>query len=163
MPRPFVIAALTLPLLAIALGIAKSEYQFYQPEWRFLVRGYDPRDLLRGHFLSYTIDFEESSPGTCNTSSDCCLCLTRTGKSTRPRVERRTCIEAKSCDGFIATEHLDDLNRYYIPESKAQQYEELLMDARREKRAEIVLSIDRQGHPVVKQLEIGGVPIEQAR
>lgn len=163
MPRPFVIAALVLPLLAVAFGIAKSEYQFYQPEWRFLVRGYDPRDLLRGHYLSYTIDFETNSPGTCATSSDCCLCLTRTGGKTRPQAERRTCSEAKSCDGFIAAEQLEQLNRYYIPEGKAQEYEQLLMNARREKRAEIVLSIDRQGHPVVKQLEIDGVPIEQAR
>jgi hypothetical protein len=162
MSKHFVILAVTLPLLVIAIGIAKSEYQLNQPEWRFSIRGYDPRDLLRGQYLNYSIDFQEEYTSTCGPSSDCCLCLMRNGISNPPRVIRKSCPEAKACDGFIKVQYLETLNQFYIPEDKASEYEGLLRESAQSGQARILLSVDGNGVPAVKEIELNGVPIERA-
>jgi hypothetical protein len=163
MSKRMVIVAVSLPLLVIAFGIMKSEYQLNQPEWRFSIKGYDPRDLLRGRYLNYSIDFQEEFPAACDTfSADCCLCLTRRGIANPPGVTRMLCGEAKACDGFIAVQYLRTLNQYYIPEAKASEYERLLQDKASSGAAEIILSVDNNGVPSVKQIEIDKIPIERA-
>jgi hypothetical protein len=51
-------AALLLPLAALAYSWA-STYRLAQQgqEWLIPIQGYDPRDLLRGHFIRYRYDW----------------------------------------------------------------------------------------------------------
>lgn len=51
-------AALLLPLIALAASWAVTQHQAQQgQEWLIPIRGYDPRDLLRGHYVQYRYDW----------------------------------------------------------------------------------------------------------
>lgn len=55
--------ALILPLLGLALTWAYSHVRAQQgTEWDVPVRGYDPRDLLRGHYIVYSYDWPGLDP-----------------------------------------------------------------------------------------------------
>jgi uncharacterized membrane-anchored protein len=55
MSRRVTLVAVALPLLAIVLGIVRAE-RFLGRTRDFVLEigGYDPRDLLRGHYLQFT-------------------------------------------------------------------------------------------------------------
>lgn len=51
-------AALALPVAALAYSWAATHHMAQQgQEWLVPVRGYDPRDLLRGHYVQYRYDW----------------------------------------------------------------------------------------------------------
>ncbi|QIQ87288.1 GDYXXLXY domain-containing protein [Erythrobacter sp.] len=52
------LAALALPLAGLAALWAWSDYASRQgTDWEVPVEGYDPRDLLRGHYVEFTYDW----------------------------------------------------------------------------------------------------------
>ncbi|MDB5687882.1 MAG: hypothetical protein JWR77_2471 [Rhizorhabdus sp.] len=57
-PRMLWGAALLLPLIALAFTWATA-YRMAQQgqEWLIPIKGYDPRDLLRGHYIQYRYDW----------------------------------------------------------------------------------------------------------
>ena len=155
------IISLAIPILAILLSIGKYEYQVRSgEEWKFEIGGYDPRDLLKGHYLTYRILFdldEVEKRNSCRKRgiSDCCLCLQReTSKVKTMRCETA----AKLCDGMINEKFLPRLRKFYIPENRGKSLENLV----RSRKAEILLSINRSGYPNVKELLIDGEPWNQA-
>jgi hypothetical protein len=151
---------LTIPILTIFLSIAKSEYHVSSGEdWKFAIGGYDPRDLLKGHYLTYRILFDwDEEKKDCGKNSeilDCCLCLQRE----MSKVETMECeIASNSCDGVIKEKFLPQLRKFYIPENRSKILENLV----RSGKAEILLSINRKGYPSVKDLLINGEPWKQA-
>lgn len=44
-------------------------------EVRLKIKGYDPRDLLSGHYMRYSLDFSEINPCIDGNSSNVCVCL----------------------------------------------------------------------------------------
>ncbi len=155
------IISLAIPILAISLSIGKSEYQIRSgEEWKFEIGGYDPRDLLKGHYLTYRIlfDRDEKEKNSCDKNDeilDCCLCLQRETS----KVKTMWCeTAAKRCDGMINEKFLPRLRKFYIPENRGKSLENLV----RSGKAEILLSINRRGYPNVKELLIDGEPWKQA-
>jgi uncharacterized membrane-anchored protein len=56
-PRLLLAAALLLPIMALAYSwIATCRLAQQGQEWLIPIRGYDPRDLLRGHYIQYQYD-----------------------------------------------------------------------------------------------------------
>lgn len=54
-------ATLLLPLVALAASWAVTHHQAQQgQEWLIPIQGYDPRDLLRGHYVQYRYDWPAS-------------------------------------------------------------------------------------------------------
>ncbi|WP_311269181.1 GDYXXLXY domain-containing protein [Sphingobium sp. WCS2017Hpa-17] len=54
-------AALLLPLAALAASWAVTHRQAQQgQDWLIPIQGYDPRDLLRGHYVQYRYDWPTS-------------------------------------------------------------------------------------------------------
>ena len=157
------IISLAIPILAILLSIGKYEYQVRSgEEWKFEIGGYDPRDLLKGHYLTYRILFdldEVEKRNSCRKlgggMENCCLCLQReTSKVKTMRCETA----AKLCDGMINEKFLPRLRKFYIPENRGKSLENLV----RSRKAEILLSIHPSGDPNVKELLIDGEPWKQA-
>jgi hypothetical protein len=79
------LAAVVVPALGLAGLWAMSDYNFRQgTEWEVPIEGYDPRDMLRGHYVEFTYDwpgvaeFRDAPPQM--------LCL----DGTAPRLERVT-------------------------------------------------------------------------
>lgn len=157
--------AVVLPIVFLVLGIVRAELQLSRSQrWVFEVEGYDPRDLLQGHYLSYRIHFDEGAAiGVCDEhlGVECCLCLHATASGVPPKVQRATCEYAlRSCDGALQTRYLPNLQRYYVPEANANALSARLLDAERAHRAQVVLAIDHQGKPAVADMLIDGQRID---
>ena len=155
--------AVALPIVFLAIGILRAELQLSRSQrWAFEVEGYDPRDLLRGHYVRYRIRFDQGEAlQTCDDSdADCCLCLHATPSGVPPRVQRATCEIARTCAGMLQTRYLPSLQRYYVPEAKATDLARRLADAEPRRRAVVLLAIDRRGKPAVDALLIDGHRID---
>jgi hypothetical protein len=166
MSRRFTLFAVVLPLLAVGLGIVRAElFHRSARDYVFEIAGYDPRDLLRGHYLQFRLRVEplpEREP--CDASvADCCLCLTRSSADAVPYAERASCVTAlASCDGALHTRYLDEPQRYYVPEHEARALEKRLLQAMEHRRAHVVLAIGAHGAAQVRELRIDGEAIPGA-
>jgi uncharacterized membrane-anchored protein len=159
--RLWLLLAVVLPLLGVLTGVARSELHYRRSqEWQFAVAGYDPRDLLKGHYIAYRLNFREI-PGSSRCPDDdasCCLCLTRTNRD-EPDVSRLRCDEANTCDGRLRADTLSTLDRYYVPEARAHEAEQRLRDGAARQTARLVVAIDPAGKPQVKNLLVDGQPL----
>jgi uncharacterized membrane-anchored protein len=172
MSRKFLALAVALPLVVLALGMMRAERHLRDNRrWVFDVTGYDPRDLLRGRYIQYRLALDERDPGeqglkACDENSDegCCLCLAADFPGGPTTVARTTCEAAYSrCDGALQTRYLDELQRYYIPEDRAEELDALFRDASQERRTQVVIAIDKAGKPQVDTLLVDDVPIDRPR
>ena len=145
-----------IPFILLCLLIVRAEYHLsVGSEWDISVRGYDPRDLLRGHYLRFRLDYNyiDSKENNCS-GDDCCLCLNKT-EHQAPKVHKTDCATAKTqCDAFILPELEHSLNRFYIPETKARLAETLLQEAREHDTAYLRLSINAKGEPRIVDMVI---------
>lgn len=69
--RPWLAIALLLPLVVLGFSWAAT-YRLAQQgqEWLIPIRGYDPRDLLRGHYVQYQYDWPVDAPSPGERGSD---------------------------------------------------------------------------------------------
>jgi uncharacterized membrane-anchored protein len=160
--KRWLIFALALPIIVLCLLIVRAEIHIGQSKvWTFDVGGYDPRDLLRGHYLRFNIQFDwQSEANSCQGDNDCCLCLTDNGDSP-PKVYETSCPVAKTqCDGFMRSEFRRELNRYYVAETDAKRAETILLAAQAKNDAKITLAINQAGTPQIVDLLIAGRTLE---
>ncbi|MBA6291479.1 GDYXXLXY domain-containing protein [Colwellia sp. MB3u-70] len=156
-----ILIAVAIPFVLLCLLIARAEYHVKTGEqWNVNITGYDPRDLLRGHYLRFNLAYDwETTAHKCDSGAACCLCLTSTD-SQIPKVNKVSCDVAKTqCDAFIAPEYERSLHRFYIAETDGKRAEDLLSEARANKNAFISLSINKKGEPIIRDLLIGDRPI----
>jgi uncharacterized membrane-anchored protein len=156
-----VLIAVAIPFILLCLLIARAEYHVRSGEqWNFEITAYDPRDLLRGHYLQFSLVYDwETNKNACSNGQSCCMCLTRTEKKA-PKVHKTSCDTAKSqCDGFMLSEHQNTLNRFYISETEARRAEEILQQAQSDNNAYLTVSINKKGEPKIVDLLIGEQPI----
>ena len=104
------------------------------------ITGYDPRDLLSGHYIRYIIDWEKTDI---------------------------TQFENKS---FTKQEFVDSLNktsyRFYVSEKHAKYLDKLLTeswDVKEEdkKKIEVIYSYKKGKHPIAKKLLVDGQPYQK--
>jgi uncharacterized membrane-anchored protein len=155
-----ILSAVSIPLLLLCILIARAEYHINTGgQWNVNIAGYDPRDLLRGHYLDFDLAYDwNSSVHKCE-SEACCLCLKSTASKV-PKVDKISCDVARTqCDGFIAPEHERSLHRFYIAETDGKLAQNLLRAARKNNNAFISLSINKHGQPMIRDLLIGDTPI----
>jgi uncharacterized membrane-anchored protein len=167
MHAKLLVAAVALPLVAITAGVVRAELHLsHSKEWEFRVAGYDPRDLLEGHYIRLSVALDEGLQRTAcsgDQGDSCCLCLTSLGEHTPPRVERATCAVAKAeCDGAVREQDLRAIDRYYVPESRAEELTRRFQQAARQQTARLVVAVDAQGIPQVKALVVDGERLEEA-
>ncbi len=152
-----------IPFILLCLLIMRAEYHLsIGTQWDISVRGYDPRDLLRGHYLRFRLnyDYAEETENSC-AGDNCCLCLNKT-EHQAPKVHKTDCATAKTqCDAFILSELQHSLNRFYIPETKARLAEKLLQDARQHDTAYLRLSINSKGEPRIVDMLINREPLNK--
>jgi uncharacterized membrane-anchored protein len=151
-------ALLFLPL--VALGLLASYKQMIRSsgtEFIFPISGFDPRDLLSGHFITYRIDYGTSQDlcGTIHTTSlPVYLCLAP---------QRSLAMSRQGCAEFISG-HCENgrfdagLEKYYIPESDAPLLDRVVRD----RKGSIVVSVTGSGAAQVKDLLIDGITWKKA-
>ena len=99
--------------------------------------GYDPRDLLSGHYIRYRIDWD------------------------------KTDLQQFENKSFTKQDFVDSLNktsyRFYVSERHAKYLEKLLMETwnvkeENKKKIEVVYSYKKGKHPIAKKLLVDGQP-----
>lgn len=115
---------LILPVL-VPTGMVIHHLSDSGTEWEIPVRGYDPRDLLRGRYIRFQYDFNlQNRRQDCY--GDCVICLTGDKQSFEAKfVEKRN---VKSCTSWINNSEIRNSTpqRFYIPESVADKADVLM-------------------------------------
>lgn len=151
--------ALLLPLVAIVVAIARAElFVRHAQEFTLAIAGYDPRDLLKGRYIQFTIALADDASRACSSAEPaCCLCVTRQSHGGAARIARAGCARAQaSCDAWLPIERASKPYRFYVPESKATQIEHELLQALRAGDAFAVFAIERDGEARVRALRLRG-------
>ena len=144
--------ALIIPIISLAVLIGYKKYILSIGKEVILpITGYDPRDLLSGHYLIYTINYGVE---------DICR-----GMSYKLKKPGYVCLSTKTfsynwpdnCELLITgicnrSRFEAGIERYYVPEEEAKKLEDLV----RSKEASIVLSVPRNGKAQIKDLLING-------
>jgi len=165
------ILGLVLPLIALAFMIGQAEWRLAHSEtWIFNMQGYDPRDLLRGHYLIFQLEIEpkphNEEASVCDPiTDDCCYCLTPGAEIARVGFETEltslSCSQAQTtCSAFVRAEPLQSLRRFYIPESHREMLEDRLFEAQRARMAHLLVAVDENGYPAISQMILQGETIE---
>lgn len=142
--------SLILPLLALMLlSLQKKIHYERGHELVFPIQGYDPRDLLSGHYLRFSVDYGNSLD--CGAiAGEAYLCL---------------------ADGFLRSVWVDDcllqikgecrgarflagIERFYVPQEDALTLETLIRD----NSASILVAVDPGGKAMIKELMIDELP-----
>ncbi len=151
--------AVLFPILCLALLILyRGGHRILGDTVTVPVTGYDPRDIFSGHYLTYRLDLGEDDP--CVNSDPAIpvyLCIKEgiddkvISERVVSRDERAGCITvlAGTCSGGSFTAGVE---RFYIPEGRSARFDKLV----RERRASVVLSVDRDGHASVKDMLFEG-------
>lgn len=167
--KRWTIIAVVVPVLGLLALVGRSEYATrHGLAWTIPIQGYDPRDLLHGHYLLYRYRFQWDGVDTCGDTgaierapaAGCCLCLSSVGVSGYdPRVRQLHCDEAeKICDGSLRADSVLGPQQYFVPEDRALDLENAL----RQREAAIELAIDPQGNAAVRELLLDRRPWREA-
>ena len=161
MRRQWIIAALLLPLLGLSTSALWQGWRLAgASEWRIPVTGYDPRDLLAGHYAQYRFAWQvEGRPQLCR-GGGCVLCLERRGDvviaSAAPRDEHcPNRVDPASSrislvwPGEFSENGLVAAGRIYIPEHDAARITEVLASGD----AVLVARLGRNGRLVAERIE----------
>jgi len=148
-PRLRLALALLLPLLLLAA-------MAWQHQWRrdhgrevvLPIQGFDPRDLLAGHYLRYRIDYGIATCTDAPNVAHASVCL-------EPAPRFATTARVPGCTLFIQGQCRNrrfeaGVERYYIPADAGPALENQL----REHRAAIRLSVTADGHASIRALLI---------
>ena len=123
--------ALVLPLAGLGAGWGMTHVRAQQgTEWDVPIMGYDPRDLLRGHYVIYTYDWP-GLEGLERWARHGDLCI----HGTAPRIERTTLgIDAQCANPVRGHAYSDDLagglftGRLYVSQAEGTRLERQLRD-----------------------------------
>jgi hypothetical protein len=142
--HPFIlIAALGLPLAGLGLAWADTHRKAQLgTDWDVPIFGYDPRDLLRGHYITYTYDWPGLKRNTGAFISELCIegtapDITRVTFVNMPVVEEfgkappkppKCTITARAPQGGNDRGNGLEGGLYYLPQDKAREYEKKLAD-----------------------------------
>lgn len=154
--------ALALPVLVVIFGIARAEW-FGARATRYLfeVEGYDPRDLLRGHYIQYRVSIENDAPETCDVAREaCCVCFDPAPMELVRSAESMSCEAPRArCPHRLKRSYIDNPQRFYVPESEARRIEDTLRKAVQENGARVVFAVDVDGNAAPEQLLIDGISV----
>lgn len=104
------------------------------------ITGYDPRDLLSGHYIRYRIDWD---------------------KTDLQQFENKPCTKQDFVDSLNKTSY-----RFYVSETHAKYLDKLLMESwdakeKDKKKVEVVYSYKKGKHPIAKKLLVDGQPYQK--
>lgn len=159
-PQLRLVAALLFPIVVLAANTWMYQQQRQAGEsFKFPIEGFDPRDMLSGHYLFYKVNYGIADEYGCPTSDIAASLCLGPEKRVYPADERpSTCtvyLQGKCNANAIFTAGLD---RFYIPQEYATRLERDIA----QKKGEIEVSIDKRGNAAILDLLIEGKPWKEA-
>ncbi|MFA6032996.1 MAG: GDYXXLXY domain-containing protein [Myxococcota bacterium] len=124
------------------------------------ISGFDPRNMLSGHYLTYQVEYggEVCSGNDADSGREVLLCVRlQDGKVSSSRTNR---IDEPGCDAVLSGRcdfklFNAGIVRYYIPEQHSKELDSIVRDHR----AKILVAVDRNGKAMVKDLLIDDSPL----
>lgn len=168
MNRPLVTALLRLALLlvptlvlagwALSIPVKRAE----QPSLRVGIVGFDPRDLLRGHYLQVRLDIDGlAEPLAALDPVPDCVCLTpeaaRPGRPGFAPLPSCRPADIAACPYPLADPR--QVLRVYVPQSRAAELEQKLRDGLA--RLDVEVRFAGEGAISVGGLAVDGVPVQE--
>lgn len=148
--------ALLLPIVVLAGNAWMHYHQRISGETVTLpIEGFDPRDLLSGHYLVYRIDYGIEDDTNCPTSdiaASICLAPERRVYPADELPENCTQFIRGNCDSNA--QFISGLERFYIPE----EYAGVLDEKVRNQQGKLVISVGESGNAGVLDLLIDDRP-----
>ena len=157
--------ALLVPIICLVLlAIYKGIKVAIGKEMIIPITGYDPRDLLSGHYLIYRLDLNNNE--LCSDDLDkeyeVYVCLNQNKDNTVNSSQVSAFLVEKmrgSCDAILKGKckqrrFLAGIERFYIPEEHSKKLDKVIRDSK----GKLVVSIDRNGKAVIKDLLINDRP-----
>lgn len=172
--KPLGLLFLAIPFMAMIFMIATNHYKenAYQ-EYRIAIDGYDPRDLLKGHFILFTYDWPDNAVNKFGYGSSykdqACACFS--GDPLQPEIRFDYCksnsLIERSCNPAVRVQALgginfqpsEDLRRYYVAEDHAYTLEKMLREGKHKFSVGIVPQPG--GHAVLKMMYVDGIPLDE--
>lgn len=173
--KPLGLLFLAIPFMAMIFMIATNHYKenAYQ-EYRIAIDGYDPRDLLKGHYLIFRYKWPEPAfdmyRDTRYFSGSACVCFS--GDNSNLTVRFDECIpmgpQKLICEGAIKVskqqgedrfQPVEELRRYYIPEEHSSRLENMLREGKHKFSVGIVPQPG--GEAVLKMMYVDGIPLDE--
>jgi hypothetical protein len=183
LPLVLMMLALALPLAVLGLMVADAERARADAGIiRVAIRGYDPRDPLRGHYLRYQFDWNAETPFIGEVTRLCVLSapvtqparvrplndmqastaqcvLILNGRGQVLAEARRTELGETGSTGRLQfTPKGVESGRLYVPEEHARELEQLLSED--SVRLTIDLAVRRDGHASIQAWHIDGKRVE---
>ena len=149
---------IVLPFLAMLAMIGMNYNRVTaNPEYRFQIEGYDPRDILRGHYMIFRYIWPETAQNQCSGVSTCCMHIS--GDTMNPTVLFQAC--GKSRDGIHVIDRQPDesLRQYYVPEEHAPELESRLRHRKNLFEVGLVVLPDGQGQ--LRMMYVDGKPLDE--
>lgn len=155
--------AIFLPVLVIAAwALQFTAISLYGEKVQLRITGYDPRDLLAGHYLRYRVDFGSLLTCSSDTQTEKCVCLKpdqSTGISQAAWVgacTQRTSQE--DCNHWLKvkcrwSQLSTSIDRFYIPETQANLLRTVPANST------IEVHLNGRGQGIVTNLLVNGEPL----
>lgn len=160
MKNPWLVAALALPVVVLAHNIWRQQSALKAAsEWRIPVSGYDPRDLLRGHYIRFSYGWQlRGDPTPCLGDAGCTLCLSEEagavvatvlddGAACAARVD--TAASRIAVVPGMSAQTAQFTSRIFVPEASAPALEAQL----RQGPMQVVAALGSDGRLVNRRLE----------
>ena len=152
--RSLLIASLALPIIALIANALWHEWARHQgQEVTIPITGFDPRDLLSGHFLIYQLNYGVAGNDCQPEGAPAIMCL-----QPSPQLHVNTQEKPADCDLYIRGQCAGlgrfsaNIERFYIPE----EYATVLDQKVRNNQGALVLGVDSQGKASIRDLLIEG-------
>jgi uncharacterized membrane-anchored protein len=147
-PTPYLWCALLLPIVAFAGLVVRAELlRASGPVFHIAIAGYDPRNLLQGHYLRYRLQWP--ADGSCD-GATCCLCLQTSGAHTKVECGVVNAV----CDAQLSHQMVEQGREFFIQEDAGPALEQAI----RRGQGTMVLNVTPNGQVRVHALLIDGVP-----
>lgn len=168
-------AFLAIPFLAMLLMIATNMRHLSHTEYRIAIEGYDPRDLLKGHYLIFRYKWPE---GAVNKFDDhayprtpqVCACMSGAPGSPQVRFDACESIHPlqQACNGAVKVsgdaggggyQPAPDLRQFFIPEEQASRLEKMLRSGTH--KFEVGIVPRGGGQAQLRELYVDGLPFDE--
>lgn len=180
-----VIASLALPVVTLGAMVGDAERGLADAGvMRVAIRGYDPRDMLRGHYLRYRFEWDAEityigraarlcvlsappdaparvrplAPEGRDASAAGCAMVVQGGGTVLAEARRQEPAESGPAGRLEFTPRGAESGRLYVPERHAAELEKLLRDGKVQ--LTIDLAVSRAGQARIKAWHIDGKTVD---
>ncbi len=148
--------ALLLPIVVLATNAWLSHQQREHGETVMLpIQGFDPRDLLSGHYLTYEIDYGINGEAGCPASDiEAVVCLAPDAQIFPSDELPASCTQFINGNCDNNARFITKLERFYVPEQYAKPLEKYVQN----NQGKLLVSLDSAGNAAIRDLLINDQP-----